>query len=58
VSEPRWEWIAGLLLGATYAVLEVATTRESWWLLVLALAIPIVFSIVRLLAADPRSDWR
>jgi hypothetical protein len=56
-TEPnRAEWIAGCLLSAMFGLLEIAAKAESWKLIAVALLIPIAFCVVRLLAADPRSD--
>ncbi len=54
--EARGEWLAGVLAAATYRLLEMACVEEAWWLIVVALAIPIAFTVARILAADPRSD--
>ncbi len=56
VEQPRWEWVAGLFVALTYAILRFAVDIQSWWLLVVALAIPVLFTLVHLLAADPRTD--
>jgi hypothetical protein len=56
-EEPkRAEWIAGCLLSMTFGLLQIAANAESWKLIAVALLIPIAFCVVRLLAADPRSD--
>ena len=54
--EARWEWVAGVLGVILWALLDLGTAMQSWLILGVALAIPLVFSLVRLLAADPRSD--
>jgi hypothetical protein len=53
---PHWETVAAVLAVATFGLLEVATTLESWNIIALALVIPLVFSLIYMLAADPRSD--
>ena len=55
-SEAGWEWAAGAVLWLFFQLLDFGSQLESWRMVALALALPVAFSLVRLLAADPRSD--
>ena len=50
----RWEWVAGQVGTVTVAIVNTAVNLESWKLIVLGLALPVLFTIAYWLARDPR----
>ena len=53
---PWKKWLGAIGWTAMIVTLDFATAMESWKLIGLALAVPLVVSLICVLAADPRSD--